>query len=265
MKENKKLSINGISFYNIFGYFIIYSVLGFILETLFALVVYGKIESRQGVLYGPFCPIYGVGAVALIIALQKFKKNGYTLFFGGFIVGSIVEFTLSLIGEFIFNVRWWDYSDRFLNIDGRICLLYSIYWGIISIFLMKEINPNVDKIVNWLKSKIKIRILKGITIFTSIFLFIDLSLSGFVVGVFLARTVVENDIQVKNREVYNKTYDNIYKNIHIEKLMNNLWNEQFVVKIYPNLQLSLKDGKTEMVQDYYKDVQPYYYKFELKK
>ena len=82
---------------------------------------------------------------------------------------------------------------------------------------------------------------------------------------FLARTVVENDIQVKNREIYNKTYDNIYKNKHIEKLMNNLWSEQFVVKIYPNLQLSLKNGKNEMVQDYYRDVQPYYYKFELKK
>ena len=77
VKENKRLNINGISIYRIFSYFIIYSVLGFILETVFALIMYGKLESRQGFIYGPVCPIYGVGAVIMILALQKFKKNGY--------------------------------------------------------------------------------------------------------------------------------------------------------------------------------------------
>ena len=106
---------------------------------------------------------------------------------------SIVEFLISLIGELIFNVRWWDYSDRFLNIDGRICLLYSIYWGIISIFFMKQINPKVDKVIEWLKLKISIKKLKVLTIVSIIILLIDFVLSGVVIHVFLSRTVVEKN------------------------------------------------------------------------
>ena len=262
MKEKKHFNINGIVIYRILAYFIIYSILGFVLETIFALIVYGKLESRQGFLYGPVCPIYGVGAVVLIIALQKFKKNGYTLFFGGFVVGSVVEFVISLIGEFIFNVRWWDYSNRFLNIDGRICLLYSIYWGLISIFLMKQINPMVNRLIELLKQKMSIKKLKVITIILIFLLLIDFLISGFVIHVFLARTVVENNLEVSNKESYEQTYKNIYKNQTIERLMNEIWNEQFIVKVYPNLKLRLKDGTDVLIQDYYKNVVPYYYKFE---
>ena len=262
MEEKKKFTINGIGIYKILGYFIIYSVLGFLLESTFALVVYGKIESRQGFLYGPVCPIYGVGAVALIVSLQKFKKNDSTLFFGGIIVGSIVEYLINLIGELLFNVRWWDYSDRFLNLNGRICLLYSIYWGIISVFFMKHINPRIDKIIDWIKSKISIKKLKFLTIFMIILLLIDFIISAFVVHLFLSRTVVENNLDVQNKDVYNKTYETLYKNPRIEKLMKTIWSEQFVVKIYPNLKLKLKDGSDAMVQNYYKDVVPHYYKFE---
>ncbi len=260
------MEVNGerqkISIYRILGYFIIYSIIGFLMETIFALVVYGKIESRQGFLYGPVCPIYGVGAVALILLLQKCPKNGYSLFFGGFIVGSVVEFVISLLGELIFNVRWWDYSKRFLNIDGRICLLYSIYWGVISMFLMEKINPRVDKLIDWIKSKINIQVLKSITIIIIVLLFIDCLLSGFVIDLFLARTVVENNIEVKDQMRYEKTYNIIYKNKFIETLMNNIWNEETIIKIYPNLKLTLEDGSNVMVKDYYKEVQPYYYKFE---
>ncbi len=265
MEEKKRFSINGISIYRIFGYFIIYSVLGYILETTFALVVYSKLESRQGFLYGPLCPIYGVGATALIVTLQKFKKNGNNLFIGGFIVGSIVEYVISLIGEIIFNVRWWDYSDRFLNINGRICLLYSIYWGIISVFFMKKINTRVDKFIEWLKSKISVKRLKILTVAIIIIMLIDFILSGFVTHLFLSRTVVENDLQVKNRQIYEGAYNNIYKNKYVEKLMTNVWNEHFIVKIYPNLKLKLTNGSDVWVQDYYKYVLPYFYKFEHNK
>lgn len=258
-KDNEKKHI---SIYRILGYFIIYSILGFLLETIFALVVYGKIESRQGFLYGPVCPIYAVGAIALILALRKCKKNGYSLFFGGLIVGSVVEFTISLIGEIVLNVRWWDYSDKFLNINGRICLLYSIYWGIISIFLIDKINPRVDKLIDWIKSKIDIKVLKPATIALIVFLFIDCIISGIVIDIFLSKTVVENDIQAQSRVRYEKTYEYIYKNKYIEKLMTNIWNENMIIKIYPNLKLTLEDNSIIMVQDYYKDVQPYYYKFE---
>ena len=76
----------GISIWRIFAYFIIYSFIGFLIETMYALVLYGVLESRQSFLYGPFCSIYGVGAVLMICSLQKVKKNPHTLFLGGFLV-----------------------------------------------------------------------------------------------------------------------------------------------------------------------------------
>ena len=88
-KEKKKITILGINIWEIFGYFIIYSIAGYIIETLFALCRYGVLESRQSFLYGPFCSIYGVGAVIMILFLQYFQKNSLTLFAGGFIIGSI--------------------------------------------------------------------------------------------------------------------------------------------------------------------------------
>lgn len=82
----EKMKIAGISMWRILAYFIIYSFVGFLIETTYALVIYGVIESRQSFLYGPFCSIYGVGAVVMICALQKVKDKTHTLFAGGFIV-----------------------------------------------------------------------------------------------------------------------------------------------------------------------------------
>ena len=74
-KEKKKITILGISLWEILAYFIIYSIAGYFIETSFALIRYGVLESRQSFLYGPFCSIYGLGAVIMIIFLQYFKRN----------------------------------------------------------------------------------------------------------------------------------------------------------------------------------------------
>ena len=79
-KAKKSKTIFGFSIWRLIAYFIIYSIVGYIIETLFGLFTKGMLESRKGFLYGPFCPIYGVGAVAMILGLQCFKKNNYTLF-----------------------------------------------------------------------------------------------------------------------------------------------------------------------------------------
>ena len=130
VKEKKYFRILGITFWRLFAYFIIYSVIGFVVETLFGLAKYGTLESRQSFLYGPFCAIYGVGAIIMILSLQYFKKNYNTLFIGGCIVGSITEYLVSWIGEMILHLKWWDYSNMPFNINGRICLLYAIFLGI---------------------------------------------------------------------------------------------------------------------------------------
>ena len=100
-----KWTIRGFTIDRICFYFLIYSILGFIVESLFGVVTKGVLESRKSFLYGPFCGIYGIGAVIMILALYKYRKNSNTVFWGGFFLGSIIEYLLSVIGEFVFNIR----------------------------------------------------------------------------------------------------------------------------------------------------------------
>ena len=131
-EQKKKFTIMGLSVWRILAYFIIYSVVGYIIETIFGIITKGTWESRQSFLYGPFCAIYGLGAAIMIIFLHKYSKNYTRLFIGGFIVGSIVEYLVSWIGEMLLGVKWWDYSDMPLNINGRICILFAIFFNFCS-------------------------------------------------------------------------------------------------------------------------------------
>lgn len=251
------------SFCRACAYFIIYSIIGFIIETLFALINYGVFESRQGFLYGPFCCIYGLGAVTIIISLRsKFFKNNHTLFLGGFIVGSIVEYVVSFFGETFLNVKWWDYSNRFLNINGRICFMYSIFWGLLGLYLMKVVNPRVDKFINWLKTKINVIFLKVVTYLVMIFLLIDCILSAYAISAFLIRVSIEHNLPVNNKPLVEQTYYNIYGNEKKSDFIYKYWGNDKMLLTYPNLTITLEDNSSVKVKDYYPDIKTYYHKFE---
>lgn len=261
-KNRKCFTILGTSIWTILAYFIIYSFIGYIIETLFALVFYNVLESRQSFLYGPFCGIYGVGAVFMYVILNKyFKKNKHLLFFGGFIVGSIVEYILSFLGEVILNVRWWDYSGRFLNLNGRICFLYSLFWGALGLYFMTVINPFVDKIIEFLKKKINIKILKIIVLVIFIFLMIDCILSGIAIECYLTRQAVENELDVPNKEQTIAEYELINSNEKLTAIINKFWNDEKMVMTYPNLTITLNDGSIVKVREYLPEIKSYYYKF----
>ena len=172
-EDKKKITIFGISLWRIFAYFIIYSVIGFVVETIYGMITKGVLESRQSFIYGPFCAIYGVGAVIMIIFLQFFSKNHNTLFFGGFIIGSITEYVISFLGETFLHVKWWDYSHMPLNINGRICVYFSLFWGFLAMYLMGWLNPRIDKLMNYIKNKISSKAIKIITVTTTIVMLLD--------------------------------------------------------------------------------------------
>ena len=184
--NKKQFTILGFSIWEIIIYFIIYSIIGFIIETTFGLITKGVIESRKNFLYGPFCCIYGVGGLVAIVGLQKFKKNNYTIFLGGAIIGSVVEYFISLIGEFIFHIKWWDYSNLPFNINGRICIAFSVLWGFLAIFFVRNLHPHVEKFVN----KFSKKTIKIIAIFGIIFLSINLIITSLALEVFFARLVI---------------------------------------------------------------------------
>ena len=263
--EKKTFKIMGISIWRILAYFIIYSFFGYIIETIFGIVTKGVWESRQSFLYGPFCAIYGLGACIMIIFLYKYGKKYNALFLGGFIVGSIIEYLVSWIGEMILGVKWWDYSDMPLNINGRVCVYFSLFWGFLSIYLMASLNPKIDKLINWIKSKFTIKTLKISTIVVTIFLFIDCILTAFALDFFLVRMIYTNDIQVPNRERIDLQYVSIYEeNENLSKFIYKFWDNRKMIKTFPNIKVQDVDGNI-LYMDSYLDIQPYYMKIFSKK
>ena len=261
--QKKKFKLFGYTIWRILAYFIIYSVLGYIIETIFGIITKGTWENRQSFLYGPFCGIYGLGAVIMILSLQYFNQNNNRLFWGGFLVGSIIEYVVSWIGEILLNVKWWDYSNMPLNLNGRICVFFSIFWGLLAIYLMSYINPKVDRLINWIKTKISINKLKVITLGVTIFLFIDCVVTGYALKFFIVRKVYENNLQVVNKDQLDIAYNEIYSNEKLVDFIEKFWNDRKMIRTFPNLKIKDKDGNLIYFADYVGDIQPYYYKFNF--
>ena len=264
IKQKKNKTIFGFSIWRLIAYFIIYSVLGFVIETAFGAVTKGVIESRKSFLYGPFCAIYGLGAVVMILCLQPFKKNNNTLFWGGFVVGSIIEYLVSLIGELIFHVIWWDYSDMPLNINGRVCVYFSIFWGLLGIYLVSYINPKIDKLINFIKRKISDKALKIIEMITAVFLIVDCLLTAYALKAFYIRMVKLHNINIGNVEMIDKEYDKMYGNKKKSDFIYKYLGDEKMIKTLPNLKLQDNDGKIVYFDSLLPDIQTYYYKFSDK-
>ena len=258
-KKNGTFTILGFSIWKLFAYFIIYSIAGYIIETLFGIFTKGVWESRQSFLYGPFCAIYGLGAVIMIVFLQYFTKNYNTLFIGGFIIGSITEYLVSLIGELILGVKWWDYSNMPLNLDGRICVFYSIFWGFLGIYLMCSLNPKVDRLIEWIKSKISMPKLKTITSSLIIFLLIDCIVTGYAISLFIIRMIEKNNLDVQNKEIISSQYIKIYEeNPKRAEFIYKFWGDKKMLKTFPNLKITDKNGNIIYMDSLLPDIQPYY-------
>lgn len=261
-KEKEHIKICGISIWRILAYFVVYSVAGFIIETIFGLLTKGVLESRKSFLYGPFCSIYGLGAVLMILPLQKYKKNNYTLFFAGFFIGSIIEYMVSLVGELIFHIKWWDYSDQMFNINGRICVLFSLFWGLLAIYLMLDINPRIDKFIDFVKSKIPANYMKTVIIFSILFLSFDLGITVYALQMFSVRIIHENNLNVSNRQLMDTLYEKIYVNDQKQKdFIYKFFDNEKMIKTFPNIKIEDVDGNILFFRDYVKDIKPYYYNF----
>ena len=157
----------GLNFYKIALICISGSFAGVVVELLWCLIRNGYIESRAGLVYGPFNLLYGVGAVALTLILYRYRNRSSAFsFIGGIVIGSVVEYLLSWGQETLFGSTSWDYSEIPFNINGRICLLYSVFWGFLGVMWIKSIYPRVAKII----LKIPNRAGKIITVALTVFM-----------------------------------------------------------------------------------------------
>ena len=128
-------------------YFFIYSFTGWILESIYATYLDGKFVNR-GFLKAPFCPLYGFAALIIIqifavIDMLKLERVN-TLILGiivSIVVATLLEYLTGTILEKAFNIRWWDYSDELLNLDGQICFKYSLLWGVLAFIIITGVQP----------------------------------------------------------------------------------------------------------------------------
>lgn len=197
--------------YIYFFYYLIYSFLGWICETIYCAIIDKKYVNR-GFLKGPYCPIYGMGALIVITILAPVSDNIVLLFFCGMLLTSVLEYFTGFLLEVIFNLKWWDYSDYRFNIKGRVCLLNSILFGVLSVITVNFIDPIIVKLIEKIPTNFSI-VICGIL--ATIFI-MDLIFTGYKVLQLSGRL---QEINTLYQELKEKS--EIYKDIvhqNIEKL-----------------------------------------------
>ena len=215
-------------------YFLIFSILGLVFETVFCFVTTGTIESRKEFLIGPFCPVYGIGATALILALAHFNKNIKVLFFFGVVIGSIVEYVFDFVFEAMCGIKFWDYTYLPLNLNGRICIMFSLLWGILTVLLIKFIKPIVDKLIHNISYKLKL----DVPIFA--FFILNLILTVWALSAYAGRNKNLNLIVNNNLSEFQKT------KLYIEDIY---FTNERLSSAFPNLRYKNKFGMEIFIKD----------------
>ena len=126
--------------------FFIYSVLGYLSEIVFCSVPKKHFVNR-GFLYGPYCPIYGFGALVVLIFLEPLKAHWYLVFLFAVVLTSAIEYVTSWLLEKLFNMKLWDYSNHKININGRVCGLNSFLFGLMGLFVTYVVHPFVSDVI----------------------------------------------------------------------------------------------------------------------
>ncbi len=235
----KKQPIKKITIHEVFWYFVLFSILGLMVETLFCYITTGNIESRRGLIWGPFCPIYGVGGALLIVALNKYRNNDFKIFLYGGVLGGAIEYVISFLLEAMYGSRFWDYSYMPFHLNGRICITYTLYWAILSLLLMKMIRPATDKLLTKIPEKLK----KVVEVILIVFLCID----G--IATIWATTVYKNralDVYYK-REIEEKE-ETIFSQIE-----NDYFTDRRMYETFPNLRVRDENGKERFICDILKE------------
>ena len=148
----------GMTVYDILWYFMIYSVVGWMIEVAFHAVTVGKVINR-GFLNGPLCPVYGCGVVTVLSMLYIIgevtgletdlkKASALLLFAIGIIFATLIELIAGFLLDKFFHARWWDYRDRRFNLNGYICLEFSIIWGLAIAFVLRVIQPTFVSLID---------------------------------------------------------------------------------------------------------------------
>lgn len=207
-----------------------------------------------------FYGIYGMGAITIIIASQYLDKNNVTLFLGGYVIGTITEYLISFLAEVFLHAKWWDYSNNILNINGRVCLLYSVFWGILTLFLIKKFHPLVENSIEKITSKISRKLAKTMLTVIILFLLIDCMATCYAQDAFITRMAIENEIEMKDIKRREKDYQKIQEKQSLSKFINTYWNDKKMIRTFPNMKIEDSNNHIIYLDSLLPEIQPYYKK-----
>ena len=213
-QAKQQFSLPGISFNILFWTFIVGSVAGFVFEGTWSIIKTGHWEHHAATLWGPFCIIYGAGAVLVYsISYILRKRNTVVQFATYMIAGSLVEFFFSLLQEKWFGSVSWNYSSHFLNIGGRVSLKMTLIWGVIGIIFAKFVFPYLGRLIMKFKGKGA----NAVTCILVAFMIVNLAATSLAVTRWRMRL---NGAEPKNQ--IEQILDSTYNDTKMERLFTNM-------------------------------------------
>ncbi len=153
-------------------FFYMYCFFGWCFESTFVSLKSGKLVNR-GFMRGPFLPLYGSGAIMMLVVSMPFRDNVLLTYVAGVIGATALEYVTGVVMEVLFKVRYWDYSNRLLNFQGHICLRSSIVWGFFTILMTRVIHMPIEQMV----LSIPARVMAWVTVLLTIYIVADFALS----------------------------------------------------------------------------------------
>ena len=213
-----------LTFYKYFLLFIIYSILGWAMEVISVSIQNKRIVNR-GFLIGPYCPIYGFGALFIILLLGRYKYDPLVLFVMTVVTCGILEYLTSWAMEVLFKARWWDYSKQKFNLNGRVCLRNLACFGILGLLVTYILNPFFTDLIGNLSNNA----LKW-TVISILVLFIIDGIMSFIV-IFNFRKITK-EVNEEKREDNTEEITKMVRQLFAQK---SFFNRRFV-NAYPKLE-----------------------------
>lgn len=138
-----------LNFYTLSVIYLVYSFLGWVGETVVA-TIKGRRFTNRGAASGPFCFVYGTAALFITVGLADLRTNPAVVFLGSTLIATVIEWLTAKLLERVHHRRWWDYSDKKFNIDGYICLQYSLLWGLLGTVCVLWVNDLLLRLCQYL-------------------------------------------------------------------------------------------------------------------
>ena len=216
----------GLGFYKIFWVFFLGCIIGVVVETFWCLITKFYIENRSGVIYGPFNPVYGFGAVVLTLGLHWLsQKRDLWIFLGSMVLGGAVEYVCSWVQEMAFGTVSWEYSETPFNLQGRTNLMFAFFWGILGLLWVKDFYPRMS---GWIE-RIPRRVGIPLTWVLLVLMIFNMAISGLAVARWTAR-------------VHGKPATN-----QLEVFLDQAYPNDYLSRVYPNMMVVTDENGNRVI------------------